>query len=122
MGNTQEPPDNEEFIACRLSEREFAIRGEELAQGIFSRVEALAELPDGYGFRFANDPATVAELTALIAAERRCCPFLAFELAFEAHNGPVWLRMRGSSRVKAFVAEAFVSRIAVNDASAALLP
>lgn len=113
---------DEEIIACLLSEREFAIRGEELAQGLFARVVAVAELPDGYGFQFADEPATLAELTALIAAERRCCPFLAFELVFDPHNGPVWLRMRGSPRVKAFVAEAFVSRVAGSDASAALLP
>jgi hypothetical protein len=120
---TQDPtPDDEAVIACLLSEREFAIRGEELAQGLFALVEATSELLDGFGFRFADDPAILADLLEFIAAERRCCPFLAFELAFAPYGGPVWLRLRGSGRIKAFVAETFVARASGDGASAALLP
>jgi hypothetical protein len=100
---------DEEIIACLLSEREYAIRGEELAGGLFAAVEEIAELPDGYEYRFANDDYLPA-LLEFIAAERRCCPFLTFEIAFEPHGGPLWLRLRGSPRVKAFVAEAFNTR------------
>jgi hypothetical protein len=109
-----EPMDkiDDEIIACLLSEREYAIRGEEIAGGLFAAVEEVAELPDGYGFRFAGDGGRVESLLELIAAERRCCPFLSFELAFEPHGGPLWLRMRGSPPVKAFIAEAFTSRVA----------
>ena len=32
-------------------------------------------------------------------------------IAFEPHCGPVWLRLRGSPRAKAFVAETFTSRV-----------
>ena len=38
---------DDEVIACLLSEREFAIRGDELAGGLFTAVEEIAELPDG---------------------------------------------------------------------------
>ena len=98
-------------IACLLSEREAAIRGEELAGGLFAAVEVVAELPDGYGYRFAGDHSKLEPLLEFIAAERRCCPFLTFELVFEPHHGPLWLRMRGSPQVKAFIAEAFNTRI-----------
>jgi hypothetical protein len=108
---TDEAIEQEEVIACLLSEREFAIRGEDLAAGIFAAVEEVAELSDGYAFRFANDETVLASLLEFIAAERRCCPFLTFELAFSAHNGPIWLRLRGSSRVKAFIGETFTSRV-----------
>jgi hypothetical protein len=108
----EQPPNDKELIACLLSERAFAIRGEELAQGLFSRVEETVELPDGYEFRFVSDPAILDQLLEFIAAERRCCPFLAFELAFAAHGGPLWLRLRGSPPVKAFTAETFVARVA----------
>jgi hypothetical protein len=101
----------EELIACLLSEREAAMRGEELAAGLFARVEAVEELEDGYGYRFADDEAVLAALLDFIAAERRCCPFLTFELGFEPHGGPLWLRLRGSERVKAFVAETFTARV-----------
>jgi hypothetical protein len=103
----------DDVIACLLSEREAAIRGEELAGGLFAAVEEVAELLDGYGYRFPSDDSQLEPLFEFIAAERRCCPFLTFELAFEPHGGPLWLRMRGSPQVKAFIAEAFNTRLAL---------
>ena len=102
---------DDEVIACLLSERDAAIRGEELAGGLFAAVEEVAELPDGYGYRFPGDGGKLELLLEFIAAERRCCPFLTFELAFEPYSGPLWLRLRGSPQVKAFITEAFNSRI-----------
>ncbi len=105
--------EQDEVIACLLSEREAAIRSEELAGGLFTAVEEVGELPDGYAYRFSSDGSQLEPLLEFIAAERCCCPFLTFELAFEPHGGPLWLRMRGSPRVKAFIADAFNTRVAV---------
>jgi hypothetical protein len=96
-----------EVIACLLSEREAAIRGEELAAGLFAAVEEIVALPDGYRYRVAAGPDRLRELTEFIAAESRCCPFLTFDLTVEAHGGPLWLSLRGSPRVKDFIAETF---------------
>ena len=104
-----------EVIACLLSEREAAIRGEELAGGLFAAVEEVTELPDGYRYRFSGDGSQLEPLLEFIAFERRCCPFLTFELAFEPHGGPHWLRLRGSPQVKAFIAEAFNSRVPMDN-------
>ena len=104
---------DDEVIACLLSERDYAIRSEELAGGLFTTVEEVVEQADGYAYRFAGADSPLESMLEFIAAERRCCPFLSFEIAFEPHGGPLWLRMRGSSRVKAFVAEAFNSRVAL---------
>lgn len=103
--------EQDDVIACLLSERQSAIRGEELAGGLFTAVEEVAELPDGFGYRFASDGGQLEPLLEYIAAKRRCCPFLTFELAFEPYGGPLWLRLRGSPQVKAFIAEAFNTRI-----------
>src|SRR5215210_6668758 len=103
---------DDEVIACLLSERDYAIRSEELASGLFAAVEEVVELPDGYAYRFAGADSQLESLLEFIAAERRCCPFLGFEIAFAPHDGPLWLRMRGSPRVKAFIAEAFTIRVA----------
>jgi hypothetical protein len=103
----------DDVIACLLPEREAAIRGEELVGGLFAAVEEVAELLDGYGYRFPSDGSQLEPLLEFIAAERRCCPFLTFELAFEPRGGPLWLRMRGSPQVKAFIAEAFNTRLAL---------
>ncbi len=102
---------DDEVIACLLSEREAAIRGEELAGGLFAAVEEVAELADGFAYRFPSEGSQLEPLLEFIVAERRCCPFLTFELAFEAHDGPIWLRLRGSPQVKAFIAEAFNTRV-----------
>ena len=104
---------DDEVIACLLSERDYAIRSDELASGLFAAVDEVVELPDGYAYRFAAADNPLEPLLEFIAAERRCCPFLHFEIAFEPHGGPLWLRMRGSPRVKAFIADAFNSRVAV---------
>src|SRR5688500_3158285 len=110
MVNEATIEEDEEIIACLLSEREQATRGEEIARELFGNVQEQTELTDGYSYRFGNDETVLVSLVEFIAAERRCCPFLAFELAFEPHGGPIWLRMRGSPRVKAFIAETFNSR------------
>jgi hypothetical protein len=52
-----------------------------------------ADLADGYGFRFAADK--LVELVQFIDNERKCCPFMSFELVIAPESGPVWLRMTG---------------------------
>ena len=110
---------DDEVIACLLSESDYAIRSEELASGLFAAVDEVVELPDGYAYRFDAADSQLQSLLEFIAAERRCCPFLGFEIAFAPHGGPLWLRMHGSPRVKAFIADAFNSRIAVPPAMSA---
>jgi hypothetical protein len=97
----------EETIACLLSEREMAARGELLAHELFPGVEAVEELADGYAYRFPGDEAWTANVLAFVAAERRCCPFFTFEVVFTPHRGPLWLRLRGSAAIKAFVRDQF---------------
>ena len=96
-------------IACNLSERDFARRGQELAETLFAGVREIRELPDGYAFRFPTDDGWLPRLAAFAETERRCCPFFAFEIAVEPNGGPVWLRLRGGEGVKAFVADTFVA-------------
>lgn len=96
-------------IACKLSEAEQALREEELARDIFRNCQEVAELADGYAFRFPGDAEWAAKLIEFIAFERKCCPFFTFELAFEPQEGPMWLRLKGPEGVKAFVQQNFVA-------------
>jgi hypothetical protein len=98
----------DEVIGCLLSEREQAIRADELGRDLFRHVEAVAELTDGYAYRFPAGKPWAEKVIAFVGFERRCCPFATYELAFEPHQGPVWLRVRGSAAVKQFVREHFV--------------
>jgi hypothetical protein len=80
----------DETIACLLSERELAERGDLLARELFP-----------------GDEAWTAKVLDFVAAERKCCPFFTCEVVFTPHGGPLWLRMRGSAGIKAFVRDRF---------------
>ncbi len=94
-------------IACLLSEREQAQRAETARQDLLPGVLAVEELSDGYGYRFPADEDGTAKVLAVVAAERRCCPFFTFEVVFEPHERGLWLRFRGSEAIKTFVRENF---------------
>lgn len=96
-------------IACKLSEAEQAFREEELASDLFSNCQEVAELADGYAFRFPGEAEWAAKLIEFIAFERKCCPFFTFELAFEPQEGPMWLRLKGPEGVKSFIEQNFVA-------------
>jgi hypothetical protein len=97
----------EDVIACLLSEREQAQRAEEAHQNLFPGMLAIEELADGYGYKFPADDEWTAKVMAVVAAERQCCPFFTFEVAFEPHGRGLWLRFRGSEKIKTFVRENF---------------
>lgn len=90
-------------IACNLSEPELRLRRETLASDIFRDVQQVAELTDGYSFSFPGDDAWAGRLLEFITFERRCCPFITFELLFEPGQGAIWLRLRGAAGVKEFI-------------------
>ena len=77
----------------------------ELARAAVTRSEATAS---GYRLHFADGEALLAALGELIALERRCCPFLAFELRSEAEHGAVTLHIGGRDGVREFVGATFV--------------
>jgi hypothetical protein len=58
-------------------------------------------LVDGYAFRFAEEQ--LLELARFLENERRCCPFLRFELVVEPPGEEIWLRMTGPSGTREFL-------------------
>ena len=93
-------------------------RGEEVTEDVFSRCEQVAELPDGYAFRFPGGDEWAAELLHFALEERKCCPFFVFEIRFDPQEGPIWLHLRGSENVKLFVQQTF--KVAAEGAAPAL--
>lgn len=65
----------------------------------------MAEVEDGYEFRFPGSAQWAIRLTEFITFERGCCPFFSFELVFEPGEGPIRLRVQGPKGVKGIVAE-----------------
>lgn len=98
-------------VACTLTGAAQERRMGEVAI-FFRRAEHVESLPDGYAFRFPGSREAVATLAGFLAAERECCPFLAYELVCEPGHGAVWLRLRGRDEAaRAFVRETFVPRV-----------
>ena len=70
-----------------------------LARRLVGLAEERTELVDGYILRY---PAGVlADVARFIDNERRCCPFLTFELVIPANEDVVWLRMTGPAGTRA---------------------
>jgi hypothetical protein len=67
------------------------------------------ELPGGYEFRF--DASALAEVAKFIENERKCCPFVTFELQVAPAPSPFVLRMTGPDGTRAVLdAELNLSR------------
>jgi hypothetical protein len=72
---------------------------------LFSRIEEVRKLPDGYEFRLGDHPRLLMKIGEFVSLERLCCPFLRFASEVEAEGGPVWLRLSGREGVKDFIRE-----------------
>jgi hypothetical protein len=94
-------------IACGLPGPGFAARRKEIRKILCRRLRT-EELADGYAFEFDGVPEMAGRLVDFITAERSCCPFFLFELAFQPDEGSIWLRVRGPEGAKEFVREGFL--------------
>jgi len=93
--------------ACSLTAAELRAREATLLAQFKSRVIATEEFPDGYAFRVPADTVSIAAVEELIAAERECCRFLAFELTAGTNSEPVIVRVTGPSGSKEFIKTMF---------------
>lgn len=94
-------------IACDMSVLSLAQRETHLATSreLFSKLQAIKELADGYEFRLGDEPDAFLKVAEFVTLEKLCCPFLNFAIDVEAEGGPVTLRLTGREGVKAFVRE-----------------
>ena len=107
LADMSEWPKAQSPIACDLSVLSLEQRNAHLATSreLFSKVQAIRELADGYEFQLRDEPYVVVKVADFVALERLCCPFLNFAINVEAEGGPVMLRLTGREGVKAFVRE-----------------
>jgi hypothetical protein len=82
-------------IACILPSHEQAKRREIIIK--------TRELRDGFSFRYPGTDEWISKLSEFIMFERKCCPFLTFELLFTSNGGPVHLYIGGSKDAKGFI-------------------
>jgi hypothetical protein len=73
-----------------------------LIEQLFGRTGLEREkLTNGYGFRFQAD--SFPDVVAFAMNERKCCPFLRFELDLSPSQGHLFLRMTGPEGTSAFL-------------------
>ncbi len=94
-------------VACNLSGSEGAERRRKVAEAFSGQVRRVDELEDGYAFEFAGSAEWAEKLVGFVNLERVCCPFFAFELAFEPDGEPIRLRVRGPEGTKRFIEAEF---------------
>jgi hypothetical protein len=71
-----------------------------LARKLFAELaRERKDLPQGYAFRF--EAGELEAISRFIANERKCCPFMTFELEIAPASGPIWLRMTGPEGTRA---------------------
>jgi hypothetical protein len=90
-------------IACSLTSVELRDRVTTLLAQCRSAVIETEELQEGYAFRLPGDGKWIRLAAELIAAERECCPFLAFEVSALPNLGPVTVRVIGPAGTKEFL-------------------
>ncbi len=103
--------DSRQPIACNLGQLGEVQRAREqflLSKMLRSRLET-QERTTGYAVRLPADSLTILEVAEFILLERICCPFLDFELRWEAGENTLWLQLSGPEGVKSFLNSVFRS-------------
>jgi len=105
--NRQNAAQPQSPLACDMSAIPHPERQTHLqtSRDLFSHIQQIQELPDGYQFRLDVDANVLVQAAQFISLEKLCCPFLAFGLEVDAEGGPVWLSLTGREGVKAFIRE-----------------
>ena len=90
-------------LACQLEPAELARRkGSELKEMRKLMINQ-EKYPEGYAFQFPGDEPVLDMLVRVIKQERKCCPFLTFELKVEKDDRPIWLHISGPDGTAAFL-------------------
>ena len=91
-----------EGFACNsnaLTKEERAVH-QRVSRKLLAAIEEKKELRNGYAFRL--DSKMLVTAAEWVSLERRCCPFLSFDLGLAA-DGPLWVRITGAPGIKAFL-------------------
>jgi len=90
-------------VACSLTTVELRDREATLLAQFRLAVIETEELQEGYAFRLSGDGEWIGLVAELMVAERKCCPFLSFELVALPNKGPVIVRVTGLAGTKEFL-------------------
>lgn len=100
-------PSPETPIACDLSALEDPKQHERDSESLWNERQELREMKDGYALRFPGSMDYAERLLDFVRRERRCCPFLTFQIIFEPEGRRIWLFLGGDERVQAYLSNQF---------------
>ncbi len=86
--------------ACKMTEKEQRERAQTLRKELFSKVQEVSELEDGYALKLPGNKAMFDKIHEHVSIESECCPFFEFEITMKPHDGPIWLKFKGGQKVK----------------------
>ncbi|MCW7467563.1 hypothetical protein EHQ23_09005 [Leptospira bourretii] len=90
-------------VSCILTSEEFKSRKENELKIIKENFEDVIELKNGYTFSFTNAEIHSKDILNIILMEKRCCPFLSFNLRFPFENEIMFLDIFGEEGAKEFI-------------------
>ena len=79
----------------------------ELARDLFGQVVKVASVQNGFAFDLPNETDLLNRVGGFIANERRCCPFLRFDLEVRGQTQPITLTLSGPEGTQEFLKEEF---------------
>ena len=94
-------------IACSLTDPELQERRKTVLQKIERYLIRVNELENGFSYRFPAEDSILQELVTVINLERKCCPFLNFNLTVEAQSEFVSLELTGRDGTKETIKSLF---------------
>lgn len=92
----------EQPFVCDLTAIPAEVREQHLASlpKIFQAAQDVRELPNGYAFKFQNEPGRFKSLANFVEYEQLCCPYEGLAVEIEPSGGPIWLRLTGGEGYK----------------------
>jgi hypothetical protein len=79
----------------------------QLTEKLIALRTQIVETPTGYEFQFSPSTVSLAELTAWVSAESKCCPFFDFHIDVERQATLLCLRLTGEEGIKSLIRTEF---------------
>ncbi len=91
---------NDVELTCLLTDSELVQRKNELQMKVFSRVNKMDEVDDGYLFHFEDVDSLLPDLFHYVLSENECCPFFRHDVTIGSNNSGITWKVSGKEGVK----------------------
>ena len=100
-------PSEDTPIACDLSVLGDPERHKEQFERLFEKRKEVRKVEGGLAVRFPGETRFAEQALDFVSRERKCCPFLTFQIAIAPEGRGVWLYMGGDEEVEDYITSSF---------------